>query len=138
MAERIEHLEQRTANLVKSYDAALAAGTDSHHHPNTSSSSNTETPGVVHEDYDAGSDDEMDHDIEDDGSQDFDEEFKDLEEEVATIVADVHDLALYTKLNFTGFVKIVKVSLTAKGGLRLLSTGRGRLKVESFSRLIET
>jgi hypothetical protein len=40
----------------------------------------------------------------------YDEKFKDLEEEVATLVADVHDLALYTKLNFTGFVKIVKVS----------------------------
>lgn len=38
----------------------------------------------------------------------YDEKFKDLEEEVATLVADVHDLALYTKLNFTGFVKIVK------------------------------
>ncbi|CCA78073.1 probable VTC4-Vacuolar Transporter Chaperone [Serendipita indica DSM 11827] len=31
-----------------------------------------------------------------------------LEETVAILVADVHDLALYTKLNFTGFVKIVK------------------------------
>jgi hypothetical protein len=43
----------------------------------------------------------------------YDEKFKDLEEEVATLVADVHDLALYTKLNFTGFVKIVKVSRVA-------------------------
>ena len=41
----------------------------------------------------------------------YDEKFKELEEEVATLVADVHDLALYTKLNFTGFVKIVKVSV---------------------------
>ncbi|KAH9928705.1 VTC domain-containing protein [Fomitopsis serialis] len=31
-----------------------------------------------------------------------------LEEEVATLVADVHDLALYTKLNITGFMKILK------------------------------
>jgi SPX domain protein involved in polyphosphate accumulation len=31
-----------------------------------------------------------------------------LEEEVSVLVADVHDLALFTKLNFTGFVKIVK------------------------------
>jgi SPX domain protein involved in polyphosphate accumulation len=41
----------------------------------------------------------------------YDEKFKDLEEEVATLVADVHDLALYTKLNFTGFVKIVKARI---------------------------
>jgi SPX domain protein involved in polyphosphate accumulation len=31
-----------------------------------------------------------------------------LQEQVAILVADVHDLALYTKLNFTGFIKIVK------------------------------
>ena len=31
-----------------------------------------------------------------------------LQEQVAVLVADVHDLALYTKLNFTGFIKIVK------------------------------
>ncbi|CEL55103.1 Vacuolar transporter chaperone 4 OS=Schizosaccharomyces pombe (strain 972 / ATCC 24843) GN=vtc4 PE=1 SV=2 [Rhizoctonia solani AG-1 IB] len=59
---------------------------------------------------DAGSDDELD-DVLDDDEDDIDaleENFRQLEEEVATIVADVHDLALYTKLNFTGFVKIVK------------------------------
>ncbi|KDN34843.1 hypothetical protein RSAG8_12075, partial [Rhizoctonia solani AG-8 WAC10335] len=59
---------------------------------------------------DAGSDDELD-DVLDDEEDDIDaleENFRQLEEEVATIVADVHDLALYTKLNFTGFVKIIK------------------------------
>lgn len=59
---------------------------------------------------DGGSDDELDDDL-DDEDEDIDaleENFRQLEEEVATIVADVHDLALYTKLNFTGFVKIVK------------------------------
>jgi hypothetical protein len=36
--------------------------------------------------------------------------FHALEEEVAILVADVHDLALYTKLNITGFMKILKVN----------------------------
>ncbi|CUA67274.1 Vacuolar transporter chaperone 4 [Rhizoctonia solani] len=60
---------------------------------------------------DAGSDDELDDVFDDEDEDDIDaleENFRQLEEEVATIVADVHDLALYTKLNFTGFVKIVK------------------------------
>jgi hypothetical protein len=39
----------------------------------------------------------------------LEEQFGFLEEEVATLVADVHDLALYTKLNITGFMKILKV-----------------------------
>ena len=42
----------------------------------------------------------------------FEEQFRWLEEEVATLVADVHDLALYSKLNLTGFMKILKVCST--------------------------
>jgi SPX domain protein involved in polyphosphate accumulation len=64
---------------------------------------------------DAGSDDE-DEDEDDDSTYGHDdssdpdtaEAFAALEEEVATLVADVHDLALYTKLNITGFMKILK------------------------------
>lgn len=61
--------------------------------------------------HDAGSDDDLS-----DGEEDEDESldaledrFHGLEEEVAILVADVHDLALYTKLNITGFMKILKV-----------------------------
>jgi hypothetical protein len=67
---------------------------------------------------DGGSDDDDTDDEEgttltDDGSAQsldaLEEQFHFLEEEVATLVADVHDLALYTKLNITGFMKILKV-----------------------------
>lgn len=34
--------------------------------------------------------------------------FEDLEEEVSDIIADVHDLAKFTRLNYTGFSKILK------------------------------
>jgi SPX domain protein involved in polyphosphate accumulation len=57
---------------------------------------------------DGGSDDDDD---ESDSGMSVDateERFRELEDEVATLVADVHDLALFTKLNFTGFIKIVK------------------------------
>jgi len=61
-----------------------------------------------HQDEDGGSDDE-DDDGEDGMSEgSIEERFRELEEEVSVLVADVHDLALFTKLNFTGFVKIVK------------------------------
>ncbi len=73
---------------------------------------------------DAGSDDDDTDDededdtlgADDDSAQSVDaleEQFHYLEEEVATLVADVHDLALYTKLNITGFMKILKVRLPA-------------------------
>lgn len=55
---------------------------------------------------DAGSDDEFDSDTED--SDAYEERFAELEERLAVIIADVHDLALFTKLNYTGFHKIVK------------------------------
>ncbi|KAI0264371.1 SPX-domain-containing protein [Gloeopeniophorella convolvens] len=66
---------------------------------------------------DGGSDDDDTDDendtlgTDDDSAQSVDaleEQFHFLEEEVATLVADVHDLALYTKLNITGFMKILK------------------------------
>ena len=34
--------------------------------------------------------------------------FKELEDELSSIVADVHDLSKYTQLNYTGFQKIIK------------------------------
>ncbi|WWC62681.1 uncharacterized protein I303_105278 [Kwoniella dejecticola CBS 10117] len=77
---------------------------------------NGRTPGDVerhvesHRDDDGGSDDDDDDDgASSDISVDaIEERFRELEEEVAVLVADVHDLALFTKLNFTGFIKIVK------------------------------
>lgn len=64
--------------------------------------------------HDNGSDDDDDSDDGHGGSDPesldaLEDRFHGLEEEVATLVADVHDLALYTKLNITGFMKILKV-----------------------------
>ena len=36
------------------------------------------------------------------------EDFELLEEDVSDIIADVHDLAKFTQLNYTGFQKIIK------------------------------
>ncbi|EJD06520.1 SPX-domain-containing protein [Fomitiporia mediterranea MF3/22] len=58
---------------------------------------------------DSASDDDSEGDTDSGKSSDtFEEQFRWLEEEVATLVADVHDLALYSKLNLTGFMKILK------------------------------
>ncbi|WFD48501.1 vacuolar transporter chaperone [Malassezia furfur] len=61
---------------------------------------------MYHAHDNAGSDDEFDSDNED--SDAMEDRFLDLEEQLASIIADVHDLALFTKLNYTGFLKIVK------------------------------
>ena len=65
--------------------------------------------------HDGGSDDDITDD-EEESDESFDgleERFHGLEEAVAILVADVHDLALYTKLNITGFMKILKASCLA-------------------------
>ncbi|KAF5382026.1 hypothetical protein D9615_004430 [Tricholomella constricta] len=61
------------------------------------------------EDYahDYGSEDDLSDD-DDESYDELEDRFHGLEEEVANLVADVHDLALYTKLNITGFMKILK------------------------------
>ena len=88
------------------------------HHPGQpQSSADSADPEAQQRDrleQDAGSDDDTDDEggETDDDIQSLDaleEQFHLLEEEVATLVADVHDLALYTKLNITGFMKILKV-----------------------------
>jgi SPX domain protein involved in polyphosphate accumulation len=68
--------------------------------------------------HDGGSDDDLDDDEDGELSETesfdaLDMRFHALEEEVAILVADVHDLALYTKLNITGFMKILKVSASS-------------------------
>lgn len=46
----------------------------------------------------------------DGGSEDVptEEDFMLLEEDLSDIIADVHDLAKFTQLNYTGFQKIIK------------------------------
>lgn len=54
-----------------------------------------------------------------DGQEPSEEEFFLLEEDLSDIIADVHDLAKFTQLNYTGFQKIIKkhdVSLSILNG----------------------
>lgn len=43
-----------------------------------------------------------------DGDVPTEEDFMLLEEDLSDIIADVHDLAKFTQLNYTGFQKIIK------------------------------
>lgn len=109
LSERIESLEKTVHGLVKAYDSQQHHGDDANNDKPSASQLEAQD-GQDAAAMDGGSDDE-DEGVDDDDTRSeasYDETFKDMEEEVATLVADVHDLALYTKLNFTGFMKIVK------------------------------
>jgi SPX domain protein involved in polyphosphate accumulation len=108
LLQRINDLEKEVVGLVEKAseeEEGEEEGANAHR-----------TPGDIerhvddHRDDDGGSDDEDMGDDESEGLSEsgIEERFRELEEEVAILVADVHDLALFTKLNFTGFVKIVK------------------------------
>ena len=44
----------------------------------------------------------------DDDKSDLEQSFLLLEEDLSDVIADVHDLAKFTRLNYTGFYKIIK------------------------------
>ncbi|BEI80599.1 hypothetical protein CcaverHIS002_0111280 [Cutaneotrichosporon cavernicola] len=106
---RIDKLEKEVYDLVAKATAEDSGDDVSSDEPPTEREVEAQVDSYV--DEDGGSDDDDDDRDEDDepmSLDDIEERFKELEEEVAVLVADVHDLALFTKLNFTGFIKIVK------------------------------
>lgn len=114
--QKAEEINSRIDRLEKEVHSLVAkANADDSSEDGSSAGHRTavDLEAQVHNyrDNDGGSDDDDDGDDDDDdhlSMDDIEERFKELEEEVAVLVADVHDLALFTKLNFTGFVKIVK------------------------------
>ncbi|KAF8525948.1 SPX-domain-containing protein [Hysterangium stoloniferum] len=102
LAQRIENAELEVKRLVESFEH------DEQEHDNQEANGNEIRPSHLEEarDENYGEYDHMDDESDDAFS--FEDRFRQLEEEVAILVADVHDLALYTKLCFTGFIKIVK------------------------------
>jgi SPX domain protein involved in polyphosphate accumulation len=67
------------------------------------------------------------------------EEFMMLEEDLSDIIADVHDLAKFVQLNYTGFQKIIKKHdvgrVTASPLLTIRLTGAETHKVDAQARL---
>ncbi|KAG7089433.1 hypothetical protein E1B28_011119 [Marasmius oreades] len=110
LASRITEAERDVKRLVAHEDSSSSSSPTSLHSPFQSCENRSIDPeSQQREAYepDGGSDD--DDDDESDESYDaLEDRFHGLEVEVATLVADVHDLALYTKLNITGFMKILK------------------------------
>lgn len=60
-----------------------------------------------------------------------DQQFEDLEEELSDIIADVHDLAKFTRLNYTAFQKIIKKH-DKRTGWRLKPIFSVRLNAKPF------
>ncbi|KAI0701211.1 SPX-domain-containing protein [Cytidiella melzeri] len=117
LSRRIKDAEKAVKRLVSEEDPGEASVTDGPsasngqgHKRHSADPEAQQRAHGVHQD--AGSDDDDSEDGSD--SEDLhsvdalEDQFMALEEEVATLVADVHDLALYTKLNITGFMKILK------------------------------
>ncbi|CAL1716933.1 unnamed protein product [Somion occarium] len=104
LSRRIKEAERAVKRLV----TEEYVNGDDHAQTTTDAEAQRQQPEDVVQD--AGSDDDDDTDDETDvqSIDALEDQFLVLEEEVATLVADVHDLALFTKLNITGFMKILK------------------------------
>lgn len=114
LTERIKKAQQEVHLLVSSRAnsaSSLTQGSDAHNtseqgHNGRGNGGSTDQHDDGLAQHDEGTDDEFDTDTEDTDA--YEERFLELEERLAVIIADVHDLALFTKLNYTGFHKIVK------------------------------
>lgn len=117
LSRRIREAEKDVERLVKEELSLANDRAKRSNAPSSSSSINGDPesqhpPSTDPHAQDAGSDDDLTDDEGESDAESFDaleDRFHGLEEEVAVLVADVHDLALYTKLNITGFMKILKV-----------------------------
>ncbi|PWN34259.1 putative VTC4-vacuolar transporter chaperone [Meira miltonrushii] len=114
LTERIKKAQQEVHLLVSSRAnsaSSLTQGSDAHNtseqgHNGRGNGNSSDQHDDIIAHHDEGTDDEFDTDTEDTDA--YEERFLELEERLAVIIADVHDLALFTKLNYTGFHKIVK------------------------------
>ncbi|KAG6374348.1 putative vacuolar transporter chaperone 4 [Boletus reticuloceps] len=119
LSQRIRDAERDVKRLVAQQDSSQSSSEQSPISPTDPESLHPHTS-----DYgpDEGSDDEGELEGSGDSYDELDDLFHALEVEVATLVADVHDLALYTKLNITGFLKILKVRAAKQTNLPLKPT----------------
>lgn len=110
LTDRIRKAQSEVHLLVSSRTNSASSLARSHpsseHAAEDDEQSSTQQNNVVYAHDDVGTDDEFDSDTDDTDA--YEERFLELEERLAVIIADVHDLALFTKLNYTGFHKIVK------------------------------
>jgi vacuolar transporter chaperone complex subunit 4 len=95
LSKRINDAETAVKRVVSDYEE------EEHHEPSPADHNRDIESGipsdVISAADDAGSDDDDDDDAV--SLLGLEDEFRRLEEEVATLVADVHDLALYTKVH---------------------------------------
>jgi hypothetical protein len=111
LSRRIRDAEKAVRRFVEQEASSPTDATHrAHHHQRTETTDTESQLPEFSAGADGGSDDE-DTDSDDDAESvdALEGRFLELEEEVANLVADVHDLTLYTKLNITGFMKILKV-----------------------------
>lgn len=111
LSRRIRDAERSVKRLVADYDEEHDEHGDFvHHHETTDVESGRHNHSGASVADDGGSDDDdddrdpIDYDSDEPHSLEaIEEEFRQLEDEVATLVADVHDLALYTKVSLISF-----------------------------------
>lgn len=111
LSRRIRDAERAVKRLVSDYDGEHDHGEFPGAHDANTDVEAGRHANLVSAADDAGSDDDDDDedDLHYDGesSEALEDQFRRLEEEVATLVADVHDLALYTKVPQPALIKQV-------------------------------
>ncbi|GAA5896511.1 hypothetical protein JCM8208_004219 [Rhodotorula glutinis] len=98
LTEKIDNYEDEVKNLI-----ALSG---EHKRRDSPSGNNGEGSSSAHDDPEGA--EATDDSMSDTSDDEFEDRFVDLEEDLANVIADVHDLGHFSHLNYTGFIKIVK------------------------------
>ncbi|GAA5825855.1 hypothetical protein JCM11251_000027 [Rhodosporidiobolus azoricus] len=100
LSDKIANYEAEVKDLIASSQARREQGKRN----GPGSTTDGEGEGDEEQHYDESDADSM-SDTSDDEAED---RYVDLEEDLANVIADVHDLGHFSHLNYTGFIKIVK------------------------------
>ncbi|GAA5852744.1 hypothetical protein JCM9279_003954 [Rhodotorula babjevae] len=99
LTEKIDNYEDEVKNLI-----ALSSESKRRDAPQ----GNGEGSSAHDEHDDPEGAEATDDSMSDTSDDEFEDRFVDLEEDLANVIADVHDLGHFSHLNYTGFIKIVK------------------------------
>ncbi|GAA5905699.1 Vtc4p [Sporobolomyces salmoneus] len=100
LSEKINSYEQEVKDLIATADSA-------HKKQSTIKGTGDGDDAGLRNDEEQGDDDDTDAGS-DTSDDEFEDRFVELEEDLANVIADVHDMGHFSHLNYTGFIKIVK------------------------------
>ncbi|GAA5995708.1 Vtc4p [Rhodotorula paludigena] len=106
--DKINELTDKITNYEREVKELINMSEDARKSKRRSGRNESATEGEEGDPEASMADTTDDDSMSDTSDDEFEDRFVDLEEDLANVIADVHDLGHFSHLNYTGFIKIVK------------------------------